>query len=274
MGLTASIELGPNRWVPAVLQAGGIPGLLVLVWISGLMAVLRYFAKGPVNKLSPTLILLISSVVSGLGLLWLSYAETIVMAFVSATVFAVGVTYFWPTMLGFVNERIPKSGALGLGLMGGMGMAVVGLVTSPQMGNIADYYAQNELPYQQTKMVLQESIETLPSYSDQSGINEVNITRAVNQAQDALQDFEDSSQDLPAIETMNALRAIVDTGAEAEIVDQAGNILGTADNYGGRVSFRYVAPVSIILFFIFGALYWRDRKRGGYQKKRIDERDE
>ena len=69
MFVTASIELGPNRWIPAVLQAGGIPGILVLVWISGLMAVLRMKASGPlIRLLSPTGILLGSVILVAVGL--------------------------------------------------------------------------------------------------------------------------------------------------------------------------------------------------------------
>lgn len=270
MGLTASIELGPNRWVPAVLQAGGIPGILVLVWISGLMAVMRYYAKGTIGKLSPTIILLLSSFVSGVGLMWLSYAETTVMAFISATLFAIGVSYFWPTMLGYVNERIPKSGALGLGLMGGMGMAVVGLITSPQMGNVADYYAETQLPYEQTRSVLSASVEELPMLAKKAKITEFDASRAIQKAQVALSSFDNSKKSLPPLETMNALRAITDTGGDAVYITEAASILGKADNYGGRVSFRYVAPVSMLLMIIFGALFWRDRKYGGYAKEQLN----
>jgi MFS family permease len=118
MAMTASVELGPNRWVPAVLEAGGMPGILVLVWINGLMAVLRYRAGPVVEQLSPTGVLLASAVLSGLGLLGLSVWGQGVATVAAATVFAVGVCYFWPTMLGVVSERVPRSGALGLGLMG------------------------------------------------------------------------------------------------------------------------------------------------------------
>ena len=59
MAITASTELGPNRWVPAVLEAGGIPGILVLAWINGVMAVLRYRAGAVVHRLSPTGVLLV-----------------------------------------------------------------------------------------------------------------------------------------------------------------------------------------------------------------------
>ena len=115
MAMTASLELGPNRWVPAVLEAGGMAGILVLVYVNGIMAVMRFKAGAVVHRLSPTGILLVSAVLSGAGLLWLSTGGSAVSIFAAATVFALGVCYFWPTMLGFVSERIPRSGALGLG---------------------------------------------------------------------------------------------------------------------------------------------------------------
>ncbi|HSG50366.1 MAG TPA: MFS transporter, partial [Longimicrobiales bacterium] len=161
MAMTASVELGPNRWVPAVLEAGGMAGILVLVWINGLMAVLRYRAGPVVEQLSPTGILLASSVVAGIGLTWLSYTQGGVPTFAAATVFAVGVCYFWPTMLGVVSERVPRSGALGLGLMGAVGMATVGLVTSPAMGRIADEYANQRLPAAETVAFLDETAAAL-----------------------------------------------------------------------------------------------------------------
>ena len=79
------------------------------------------------DKLSITKMLLFSAVFSFLGLLWLSSADG-AASFLAAAVFAVGVCYFWPTMLSFVAEKIPSSGALGLSLMGGLGMFSVAIV--------------------------------------------------------------------------------------------------------------------------------------------------
>ena len=112
MAMTASVELGPNRWLPAVLEAGGMAGILVLVWINGLMAVGRFRAGAFVHRFSPTGVLLGSTAVSAIGLFALSYVSTGLATFAAATVFALGVCYFWPTMLGVVSERIPRSGAL------------------------------------------------------------------------------------------------------------------------------------------------------------------
>ncbi len=169
MAMTASIELGPNRWIPAVLEAAGIHGILVLVWINLLMAVLRFKAGPVVHKLSPTGILVSSAIISGIGLYWLSYTETLTMAIMAGTVFAVGVSYFWPTMLGVTSERIPKGGALALALVGGVGTIIVGLVTSPMMGSVSDNYLHEKLSVKETTIVLQEIVDTYPELRDQKG---------------------------------------------------------------------------------------------------------
>ncbi len=262
MMMTASLELGPNRWVPAVLEAGGIAGILVLVYINGLMAVLRFRAGDLVHRLQPTGILLASAILAGLGLLWLSYAETTVMAFAAATVFAIGVCYFWPTMLGVVAERNVAGGALALALMGGAGMAAVGLITSPLMGDIADGYAHErfEMQSQETIQVLQQARDTFPTLAQAAeGEQGQDILSALEQVNSVLS-AQESAGSLPEIETANALRAIINSGGDAPVVGQANAILGPADNYGGRLSFRWVAPLSIFLAIVFGILYAKDRK--------------
>lgn len=264
MAMTASVELGPNRWVPAVLQAGGVAGILVLVWISGLMAVLRYRAGAVVHKLSPTGLLLASSVVSGVGLAALSYASGVVATFGAATVFAVGVCYFWPTMLGVVSERVPRSGALGLGLMGTVGMATVGLVTAPQMGRIADEYAHAELPVEQTVMLFQRAERLLGPRNDADA-------QATKDAMTVVARAYQAEGSLPSPETSNALRTMIASDTDEGLVGEAQAILGPADNYGGRVSFRYVVPLCAVLALIFLGLYSADKRAGGYRVESIAE---
>ena len=268
MAITASTELGPNRWVPAVLEAGGIPGILVLAWISGLMAVLRYRAGPVVQRLSPTGVLLCSSVVALVGLVWLSFAETTAMAFLSATVFAAGITYFWPTMLGFVSERIPKSGALGLGLMGAVGMAVVGLLTSPQLGRIADEYGHARLPEAETVELLRQVDASFEVFIHEPTGDPADARAALDASRAVLASYEQTGV-LPEIATANALRAIIDSGAASPLVAEAQATLGPADNYGGRVSFRFISPFTALLILIFGGLYLHDRRTGGYRAVRL-----
>lgn len=140
MIMTAATELGSNQWMTALLEdvmkSEGIHSILLLVWISGIMAVGRSVAGPIVHRLSPSGVLLGSAIFSGIGLLLLSYAGGY-WSFGAAAVFAVGITYFWPTMLGFVNENIPKSGALGLAIMGGIGF-LGGAIAQPVLGRIYD----------------------------------------------------------------------------------------------------------------------------------------
>ncbi|RYZ01177.1 MAG: MFS transporter [Myxococcales bacterium] len=136
MLLTAASELGPGQWIPSILEHAGVSGILVLVWITGLMAVGRMFAGPFVHNLSPIGMLIGSAIVSALGLYAMSHT-TGAMLFAAATVFAFGVCFFWPTMLGFVAENYPKTGALGLAIMGGAGMLSVSFVL-PVIGSWYD----------------------------------------------------------------------------------------------------------------------------------------
>ncbi len=272
IAITASLELGPNRWIPAVLESGGLPGILVLAYINGLMAVLRFFAGPVVEKLYPTGLIMASAIVTGIGLFWFSFSQTTWMAFLSATVFAVGVCYIWPTLLGITSERVPKSGALGLALMGGTGMLVVGLFTAPLMGRIADVYLHDALPPEETREVLREIVSEFPIHAaDEEELRRQEAQNAVNATWAVLQSAEITG-DLPPAETANALRSALRNapdGTEELAQRIRTEILGPADNRGGRVAFRYLVPFAIPVAVIFGFLYWKDRSRGGYQVEKL-----
>jgi MFS family permease len=121
MVLTANTELSTTQWVGKLLGNAGANPLLILALVTGLMALGRYFGGPLIHSLNPTGVLLMSAILSVIGIFWLKQA-TGGAVYAAAIVFALGVCYFWPTMLGFVSESIPKSGALGLSLMGGAGM--------------------------------------------------------------------------------------------------------------------------------------------------------
>lgn len=121
MFFTANTELSTGQWVDKLLGNAGANPLLILALVNGIMAVGRYFGGPYIHDLNPIRVLLVSSILAVLGLYLLRTTEGN-MLYLAAAVFAMGVCYFWPTMLGFVNERIPQSGALGLSLMGGVGM--------------------------------------------------------------------------------------------------------------------------------------------------------
>ena len=137
MFLTASSELGTNQFINALLTDSGISPILILVLITGIMAVGRYFAGPIIHRLNPSGVLLGSAILSTIGLYLLSTVSGAVPTLASAVVFAFGICYFWPTMIGFVAEYVPESGALGLSIMGGTGMVATSLIL-PIMGASID----------------------------------------------------------------------------------------------------------------------------------------
>lgn len=138
MLMTGATELGTNTWIVALLQGANVSGILILVFINGLMALGRSFAGPVVHRLNPNGMLIFSSLFAGIGLILLSMVSG-PAAFAAAFVFAIGVCFFWPTMLGFVSEYLPDTGALGLSIMGGAGMFSTSLIV-PIMGHWYDSF--------------------------------------------------------------------------------------------------------------------------------------
>lgn len=189
MWLTASTELGPNTWIPTIfnrlIQSGAQAGIVNLVWISLVMYLLRQFAGDISHRVSPVGLIGMTAIPAALGLYLFSQAHTAVVAFVAATIFAVGVAFWWPTMLGITSERFPKGGALLLAIIGASGSFATA-ISGPIMGRISD-----------------------------------------------------------------------SLGVTAQNPERAGEVLA------------WWALLPVALFFIFGAIYLRDKAAGGYRIERI-----
>ena len=121
MSLTSITEFGPQQWIGIIMSHSGASPMLILALVTGVMAVGRFFAGAIINKLGQEGVLLFSAIFSTLGIYMFSMV-TGGMAYVAALVFAIGVCYFWPTMIGVTAKRVPLSGALGLSVIGGVGM--------------------------------------------------------------------------------------------------------------------------------------------------------
>lgn len=121
MALTAISEFGPQQWVGLILAKSGAQPMLILALVTGLMAVCRYFGGEVVHKFDQTGVLLGSAVLATIGIFLFS-TQTGTMAYVAAIFFALGVAYFWPNMIGFIADKIPSSGALGMSIIGAIGM--------------------------------------------------------------------------------------------------------------------------------------------------------
>ena len=160
----ATTELGTNGWITALMEdpmkAAGYNAAWVLVYTSAIMLILRFCAGPLVHKFSPVGLLVTCSALAGLGILALSQTahSGIGTIFAAATLFGVGITFFWPTILGLTSEQCPKGGALTLNAMGGIGMLAVGILGAPFLGYMQEtsttqqLQAANPALYQQVTM--------------------------------------------------------------------------------------------------------------------------
>jgi len=141
---TAITELFTGQWIGLLLKNVTSNAILLLTLTTGIMVIGRGFAEPVVKKLAPQGVLLLSAIFAATGLYLLS-TLTGNAIFFAAIIFGIGVCYFWPTMIGFVAENIPQSGALGLNLMGGAGMFAVSIYTI-FMGSFYDGLIVKHLP--------------------------------------------------------------------------------------------------------------------------------
>jgi MFS family permease len=147
----ATTELGTNGWITSLMEdpmkAAGYNSAWVLVYTSVIMLVLRFCAGPLIHKFSPVGLLMTCSALAGLGILALSktaHAGTGTI-FAAATLFGVGITFFWPTILGLTSEQCPKGGALTLNAMGGIGMLAVGILGAPFLGYMQESTTTQQL---------------------------------------------------------------------------------------------------------------------------------
>lgn len=145
----ATTELGTDGAITGIMEepmlAAGRDPLWVLIYTSGIMMVLRFFAGPVVKVLSPLGLLASCSALAIVGLYCLSFAQSFFAIFAAATLYGVAKTYFWPTTLGVVAEQFPKGGALTLNAIAGIGMLTVGIVGGPLIGYMQENSARSAL---------------------------------------------------------------------------------------------------------------------------------
>ena len=147
--LVGAVELGTDGWIQNI--TGNIldseTGKWLFVYTSAVMFLLRFCAEFIEKKLgfSPVALLLTCSVIACVGLNLISVADTTVMVMVALLVYGIGKTFFWPTMLAVVSDRFPRTGAIAISIMGGIGMMSAGLIGAPGLGYFKDRYTSEEL---------------------------------------------------------------------------------------------------------------------------------
>jgi fucose permease len=143
MWLTAATELGPGQWYANifndVMRSQARAGVLVLVWVNGIMYLLRQFGHGFAHRLTPVALIAVTTIPAALGLYLFGGVTTPAGAFAAVALLAIGTAFWWPTMLGITSERFPRAGALGLAIIGGSGSFATA-ISGPAMGWINDHY--------------------------------------------------------------------------------------------------------------------------------------
>jgi hypothetical protein len=148
--LVGAVELGTDGWIEAI--TGNLftadQGKILFIWTSLIMFALRFCTEFIEKKLgiSPIGLLLLSSALAFVGLQLASGMTSFGLALVALGIYALGKTFFWPTMLAVVGDRFPRSGAVAMSIMGGIGMLSAGLIGGPGLGYAKDRFTAENLP--------------------------------------------------------------------------------------------------------------------------------
>lgn len=147
--LVGAVELGTDGWIQNITGSilSSSEGKILFVFTSAVMFALRFCSDFIEKKLgmSPVAILLVCAVLACIGLNLTSMASSFFVALLALTVYGVGKTFFWPTMLAVASDRFPRSGAVAISIMGGIGMMSAGLVGSKGLGYFKDRYSGEEV---------------------------------------------------------------------------------------------------------------------------------
>lgn len=147
--LVGAVELGTDGWIESI--TGNLftaeQGKVLFIWTSAIMFGLRFCVDFIEKRLglSPIGLLFISAITAFIGLRLASGMESFTIALIALGIYAVGKTFFWPTMLAVVGDRFPRSGAVAMSIMGGIGMLSAGLVGGPGLGYAKDRYTAEAL---------------------------------------------------------------------------------------------------------------------------------
>ena len=165
--IIGSLELGTDSWIENI--NGSIltekQGTILFIFASAMMFSLRFCSHWIESrlKLSPIAILFTCSIFAIVGLLSCSAVTTLTVAFGAVLLYSIGKTFFWPTMLAVVGDRFPRTGAVAMSIMGGIGMLSVGQIGGPGLGYAKDRFAAEHLEEKGQKAILEANKAEKPS---------------------------------------------------------------------------------------------------------------
>lgn len=296
------VELGTDSWIGKI--TGTIMrepqyGQMLFVYTSTLMVILRFFAGPIVEKTSPLGLLFASGILGATGLTLLgnapaptagAAATSILFCIMAATVYALGKTFLWPTMLAVVSEQFPKGGAITIGAIGGVGMLSAGLLGGPGIGFEQDYYASSDLKradpaaYERYKSDNPNQfltfktvgldgahvglLEAFKPASTGDGASAKEDDAGGENARKVLATLQKSPEtNADSIKSQQALVNWWDAARPSAAKDQP--LVTAATLYGGQMALRLTAgvPATMAVIYLLMLLYFK--ARGGYQAKEV-----
>jgi MFS family permease len=237
--LVGYVELGTDSWIANLMtNIAHMRGILLLIYTSSIMLVLRFCAGPIVHRIFSAGSSLFSVPrCATVGLFWLGNAQAGMAVFLAATIYGVGKTFFWPTMLGVVSERFPRGGALTMGAVGAAGVFSAGLLGTPGIGYVQDYYSVRKL-----------SQESPPLYEQY----------AAKEPKSFLM--------FPATTGLDGQRVVPLMDKPAETLTAPEKTVQDAVIYGGRMSLKWTALVPLIMAAGYFLLIVYFKAKGGYKQ--------
>lgn len=265
------VELGTDSWIGKItgtIMNSKQNGLLLFVYTSGLMFILRFFAGPIVEKTSPLGLLMVSALFGATGLTLLSHADSIIFCVLAASVYGIGKTFLWPTMLAVVSEQFPKGGAITIGAAGGVGMLSAGLLGGPGIGFFQDSNASSFLKEKDAAVYERYKADNANAFFSLKtvGLNGQKVGVLEDNGAKAVADLEKMKSSNASPDSIAAQQALVDwwNNAKAtapndkELVSQAGL-------HGGRQALQITAAVPATMFLCYGLLLLYYKSKGGYK---------
>ena len=289
------VELGTDNWIidiTKIVLANADTALVASIWTNVLMFSLRFFAGPIVHKISPVGLLFVSAVLgtTGLVLLGLPATNTTWLWMGAVTVYGIGKTFYWPTMLGVISERFPRGGALALGFSGGVGMLCAGILGGPGIGYKQDYAATTKLkevaPATYERYKSDKPNAPLPGLPEVAGLDngKVGVLKDYMDIQAKVREAKEQGKSLPEDETKLQLQKDLDLLAEqngkSEALEQRMQWwrsegqphaeedypkVKEAQLYGGKTALTWTAAVPAMMAVGFLLLIIYFRARGGYK---------
>jgi MFS family permease len=270
------VELGTDSWISKItgaIMASPANGLLLFVYTSSLMFILRFFAGPIVEKISPLGLLAISAIFGAGGLTLLGNAEGAVMCVVAATVYGIGKTFLWPTMLAVVSEQFPKGGAITIGAAGGVGMLAAGLLGGPGIGFLQDKNASENLQaanaavFERYRSPKENEFLTFKA----AGLDGAKVGVLEDGGKEAERALALMKKEQANPDAVAAQQQLVDwwTGTAAATSAEDKPLVEAAGLFGGRQALKLTALVPAAMFLCYAALLAWFMMRGGYRARGV-----